>query len=363
MKYEMPVILYQEKDCISHHTKELAALGSHALVLTGKNSSKKNGSLETVLNALQKEEKSFVIFDEIEENPSVETVERAVLRGKQEGTDFVIGIGGGSPLDAAKAAALLLANPEKSSSILYEQGIFPALPVAAIPTTAGTGSETTPYAILTLHQKKTKQGMSHRVFPALALADPVYLQTQSIDQIRTTAADTLAHLIESLINTKANSYSRIFAWEGLRLWGKFSGRLMEASLTEADYEDMMMAASLGGMSISHTGTSLPHGLSYPLTYELGIAHGAAAGIFLAGYLALCPQENLRTEILKKLNLTDCKEFQHYLKELLGTFKLPKELLQRDMHELLENQAKLANCPFPVTEKELTLMFPAFDDLQ
>ena len=155
MKLYMPTKVYNEKGCVRQHSQELAALGTKALLVTGKHSSRVNGSLQDVKDALNREQVSYVVFDGIEENPSVATVMRATALGLSEKVDFVIGIGGGSPMDASKAIALMIANPEKKADFLYEtdaavkQAANKALTVAAVPTTAGTGSEVTPYAILT----------------------------------------------------------------------------------------------------------------------------------------------------------------------------------------------------------------------
>ena len=156
MNFYMPTKVYNEKDCVRRHSQELAALGSRALIVTGRHSSRMNGSLQDVEEALLREKIPYAVFDEIEENPSVDTVMRARTVGISEKADFVIGVGGGSPMDAAKAVALMIANPERDARLLYEaqksssqEPVCPALPVAAVPTTAGTGSEVTPYAILT----------------------------------------------------------------------------------------------------------------------------------------------------------------------------------------------------------------------
>ena len=147
MKLYMPTKVYNEKKCVENHSRELAALGTRALIVTGKHSSRQNGSLEDVKRALEREGTPYCIFDEVEENPSVDTVMKARRMGAQEDADFVIGVGGGSPMDAAKAIALMLANPEWEEGLLYtkpqslKQGqLQPAFPVAEVPTTAGTAA-------------------------------------------------------------------------------------------------------------------------------------------------------------------------------------------------------------------------------
>src|SRR5699024_5611599 len=109
-----------EKDCVRNHQKELLSFGTRALIVTGKHSSRANGSLQDILSVLQAAEVPYMIYDDIEENPSVETVAAAAEEGKAFRADVVIGIGGGSPLDAAKAIALLIANPQEDADCLYK---------------------------------------------------------------------------------------------------------------------------------------------------------------------------------------------------------------------------------------------------
>ena len=141
MKYYIPTKVYQEIDAVKVHAEELAGYGSYALIVTGKYSARANGALADVEAALDAYGKKHVQYDGIEENPSVETVMKATEFGKRNGVDFVIAIGGGSPMDAAKAIAIMLANPEKDAEYLYESAAHTkALPVVTIPTTCGTGS-------------------------------------------------------------------------------------------------------------------------------------------------------------------------------------------------------------------------------
>ena len=136
MKYYIPTKVYQEIDAVKVHAEELAGYGSYALIVTGKYSARANGALADVEAALDAYGKKHVQYDGIEENPSVETVMKATEFGKRNGVDFVIAIGGGSPMDAAKAIAIMLANPEKDADYLYENVAHTkALPVVTIPTT------------------------------------------------------------------------------------------------------------------------------------------------------------------------------------------------------------------------------------
>lgn len=358
MELFMPVRVYAEDHCVRNHARELASLGSKAFIVTGKHSSRKNGSLQDVTDALTEQKIPYVIFDDIEENPSVETVMKAREIGIKEKADFCIGIGGGSPMDASKAISLMIANPKEGAEILYQKKELPYLPLAEVPTTAGTGSEVTPYAILTLHERRTKQSISHRIFPKFALVDSAYLKTASRSCIVDTAVDTLAHLLESFLNTGANAYNRMYSEAGLKIWGGVKTALLQGKTDEATYKNLSHAAVLGGMAIAHTGTSLPHGLSYPITYEMGMAHGKAVGIFLPGFLRCYGNQEEVRGVLALLGFSQTEEFRAFLEELLGPVEVERALWERDVKDILQNQAKLKNYPYEMTQ-DILLSYLSF----
>lgn len=368
MKFEIPTIIYHDNDCVAKHAEEIAALGTHAFIITGRHSSQKNGSLDDVCKALESKKISYTIFNEIEENPSVETCQKAAEIGMKNGVDFVIGIGGGSPMDACKAIALLIGSKTLDTSIFYAnaKAAGKAIPVVCVPTTAGTGSEVTPYAILTLHDAHTKQSISHRIYPVFALCDPKYLTFSSPSILKNTAVDALAHLIESYVNSNATSYSRMFVEYGLKLWGQIAQNLAEGSLEDKDYDILMQIATIAGMAITHTGTSIPHGLSYPITYELKVAHGAACGLFIPGYLSFCEKKESTEAKPKSIYVTnqdtktiyallganDRQHLSELLYKLIGDVEISDEMWQKDVEMISANAAKLKNCPYDITKDEL-----------
>lgn len=352
MKLYMPTEVYSEAQCVKNHAAEIAKLGKKALIVTGRHSAQANGSLQDVLEALERKGVAHAIYSEIEENPSIETVMKARAYGIQEGVDFVIGIGGGSPLDASKAIAMMIANPSRDSDVLYQPIELCNLPVVCVPTTCGTGSEVTPYAILTIHAQQTKKSISHRIFPNLALLDTAYLKTMSRSGLVNTCVDALAHLVESYLNTNANALNRMYSREGLLVWAKFKDALKENKVSDKDYDCMMQASMIAGMAISHTSTSLPHGLSYAITYEMGVPHGKAVGIFLGGYVENYQDKKATGEVLDLLGFENAGTFRCYLRELLGEVVVPSKLLEKDVEAVLNNPVKLKNYPFPITREEL-----------
>lgn len=352
MQFYMPTKLYSEVNCVKNHAKELTSFGEKAMIVTGKHSSRVNGSLQDVEDALNSENIPYIIFDDVEENPSIETVMRARKIGLQEKVDFVIGIGGGSPLDAAKAIAMMIANPTETEEVLYEAKTLEYLPIVCVPTTCGTGSEVTPYSVLTIHKQRTKKSINHKIYPALALLDASYLKSMSRTGLIHTSVDALAHLIESYLNTNSNEWNRVYSAEGLRVWSQIKEHLRDNQLRDEDYKKMLRASAFAGMAITHTGTSLPHGLSYSFTYEMGYSHGKAVGMFLAGYVALYQNKQDVQAVMRFLNFQTVSEFQQYMKELLGRVEVDTEVLEKSVKKILADASKLKNYPFAVTEVEL-----------
>lgn len=130
--YEMPTKLYFGKGCVAEAGDDVKALGSKALLVTGRRSAKQNGSQDAVESLLESLGIEWVLFDDVEANPSVETVRKGAALGRQEGVDFVVGIGGGSPMDAAKVIALLCTN-ELDDAALFKGPYNAPLPIVAVP--------------------------------------------------------------------------------------------------------------------------------------------------------------------------------------------------------------------------------------
>ena len=130
---------------------------------------------------------------------------------------------------------------------------------------------------------------------------------------------------------------------------------MEAE--KEDYDKLMFASSLAGMAISHTGTSLPHGMSYYLTYHKAIPHGKAVGLFLPGYLSVLPEE-YEAQVIMALRALGCgstEQFSGFIREMLGTVELTENEKQAIVGEIAGNQKKMEAAPFAVTEEQLGQM--------
>jgi len=355
MKFYIPTKIYEEKECVINHSRELAALGKKAMIVTGPNSSRKNGSLDDVTSALDKEGVEYLIFDKVEPNPSLETVMKARDIGVNEGVDFVIGVGGGSPIDAAKAIAVMILHKDKDADYLYAtDGDNSALPVAAVPTTCGTGSEATAVSVLTVHESKTKKSAAKRVFPEISLVDAKYLLGTPKHIICDTAIDALAHLWESYINTTATDYSRMFAIYGMQIWSRSKDALLGDEIGYEDLRNLINASTFAGMAIAHTGTTLCHGLSYDITYEMNMPHGRAVGRSLSGYASFAP-DMMREAVLKNSGFGSLEEYDEFYKKICGAEPIPETLFNRTVDDMFSKKDKLVLAPFEVTREKLVAM--------
>ncbi|MBR4555384.1 MAG: iron-containing alcohol dehydrogenase [Ruminococcus sp.] len=349
MRFYMPTRLYCEKDCVARHAAELASLGRHALVVTGASSSRKNHSLYDVLGALESENVTYTVFDRTEENPSAETVIAAAELGAEKGADFVIGVGGGSPIDAAKAAALMIKDPGSGIGRMFSDAPAEALPVAAVPTTCGTGSEVTGVSVITRHDLGTKMSLKHRIFPRLALVDGKYLLGAPRSLIVNTAIDTLAHLCESGVNTLADAASSMYVFMGLSRWQECRPYIDGSAELDGDGAlSLMETAALGGIAIAQTGTTLPHALSYMLTYEAGVPHGQAVGAFLGNYMRYADTID-SAQLLAAAGFASAEELSAFI-QTYAPVSVSRDLLERSAESVLAKPEKLKLCPYPVDGK-------------
>ncbi len=358
----MPVPVYSEPEAVKKHADELSSFGRRCLIITGRSSSRINGSLKDVTEALKSHGISYHIFDDIEENPSVETVMRAVVTGAEVLADHVIGVGGGSPLDAAKAVAFMLAHPGADAGLLYTAGDDHRLPLVLVPTTCGTGSEVTQYSVLTRtlpSQTRTKKSISHSIFADLALIDGKYLKTAPISVLRSTAVDALSHMAESYINTRADDLSRMFVRSGLELW-KGCRKVLDSGRAEPEeLQRLMNASAMAGMAIAQTSTTVPHGLSYALTLQKNIPHGAAVGYFLGGYIRLAGEEVSRY-LFSAAGFRDAEDYRRWYLDSFELPEIPEELLMRSVDDICKTPHKLSAVPY-APDREALLDIAFFSD--
>jgi alcohol dehydrogenase class IV len=272
-KFFMPTKIYVGENCVFENSSELI-LGKRCMIVTGRSSGAKSGALADVKRILEENCIEYTVYDRIGNNPTIEETAEGGARAREFGCDFLIAIGGGSPLDACKAIAVYAKNSpsENGDFKLYDiyRGIYPniPLPMAAIPTTAGTGSEVTPYSILTLHKEQTKKSFSSPyAFFKVAFLDGRYTVGLPLQIARNTAIDAISHLIEGYTNKKSSPATDYIALEGLRILGKHKERFTDGNFDIESCTELLWASCLGGIVISHTSTTIVHSMGYALTYN------------------------------------------------------------------------------------------------
>ncbi len=325
--FKSPVNMIIEKGAAKNNKEAIISLGKKALIVTGKSSAQKTGALDDVINILSDGGISYEIYSHVTPNPTYALVKEAAALGIEKACDFVIGIGGGSPQDAAKAIAALIANPGISESDAYLSKYENSpLPIVAIGTTAGTGSEVTPYAVITGSDGRKRSMHSDLLLPVLSLGDITYISKMNDSLIKSTALDAMAHAFESYFNKLANDFSKTFALRAIKLLIPEFETLSAygtGGLDDADFENLYLASIYAGYAISVTGTAMPHALSYYLSEAKDVPHGTACALFLPAFIlhnlkwapsesALLYDEILRTEEEMRTlitDLTDSKEIK------------------------------------------------------
>lgn len=354
-KFFIPTKVLMGVGCVQNNKAELSRLGKRALLVTGRNSAKASGALDDIIAALKAEAIEWELFDQIGENPTFAAVEAGGEAARNFKPDMIIAIGGGSPLDAAKAIAVLAVNPIRAYQ-LYE-GAFPAapLPIAAIPLTAGTGSEVTPYSILTDDERQTKRSFSDpRLFPQVAFLDARYTQTQSREVTVNTAVDALSHAIEGYLSKRSTPVSDCLALEAIRSFAKACNALVIGEFTLADREELLYASLLGGIVIAQTGTTAVHALGYSLTYFYQVPHGRANGLLLGEYLRF--NEPVVTEkvgaVLAALGLKSVDAVKELMNRLLPSDEVYTQEDLRKFVSIASEAANIVNTPRQPSREEL-----------
>lgn len=335
----IPVKTIFGRNCISKNTGAIKPYGTKALIVTGKRSAKANGSYIDITEALDREKIKHHLLDTIDANPSVEIVREAAAKAREHNADFIIGIGGGSPLDAAKAIAVLAVNSIDDDQLFSGTYKVKPLPVIAVPTTSGTGSEVTPYSILTYDKIKNKKSIaSDSIFPVLAFLDPKYTETLNYTTTVNTAIDALSHSVEGYLSKRATDVIKPFALESIRILGAELKLLTKIKNPSPETRERLLYASmLAGIVIAHTGTTIVHAMGYPLTYYRDIDHGRANGLLMYEYLKFIKGSTDKVGIILSSMEMDIDEFGGTISSLLGE----KESLSDDELKLFTATAESA----------------------
>jgi alcohol dehydrogenase class IV len=339
-----PTQIYFGYGCFDAGIARAKDFGSKAIIVIGKGSAKKLGYLQRLEDALAQQEIDYCVVEGIPENPDEETVENAVEKVKEFEPDFFVALGGGSVIDATKAINAVYSNG-LSVKECYTKPIRKVLPLIAIPTTAGTGSEVTRYAVITDLEEKTKKIIAdYKICPTVAIVDPEF--TLKLPKSITIASglDALSHCIEALLGYYSNPIIDAVALKGVEI----GIRYLPIVATNPDRESrlyMMLCSLIGGIAINTVPTGLAHAMSYSLTSYFGIPHGIAVAMVLPYVMELMNYEE-KLQMISKVVGGNAIEIIQKINESLGVPShvegLTEELCERFAEQVVQNKAKLRN---------------------
>ena len=240
-----------------------------------------------VSDLMEKAKISFVLYDKAVPEPPIELADEGAKLAIRKKCDGVVGIGGGSAMDLAKAIAVLAANKGKAEDYLGLNKIpAPGLPKIMVPTTAGTGSEVTFTAVFIREKLKKKEGMnSPYLYPELALLDPELTLTLPPHPTAATGIDALCHAIESYTSINASPMSEMMSLEAIRLISDNLRTAVHDGTNIEAREAMLLGSLYAGLGLANAGVTAVHSLSYPLGGKYGISHGLANTIMLPKVMA------------------------------------------------------------------------------
>jgi len=247
----------------------------------------KAGLVERITAPLTKAKIGFELYDQIDPEPGLKLADNGLKLAKKAKCDCVVGAGGGSAMDVAKAVSILLTNGGKAEDYLGLGKIKKAgVPKIMIPTSAGTGAEVTFTAVFINEKTKSKGGMNgDPLYPEAAILDPALTVSLPPHITATTGVDALTHALEAFVSTQAHPISDMYALEAIEL---ISSNLVKAYAHGGNMEarsNMLLGSLLAGKALATAGVGLGHAMAYPLGGMFGIPHGLANAVLLPYVMA------------------------------------------------------------------------------
>jgi len=294
--------------------------------------------------------KSSEWIDSITPKPSLDYIQKEIDSNSSKKIDIIIAFGGGSSMDSAKAIAAGISINNKRDMKIYDLikntnhfSNKTIIPIIAIPTTSGTGSEVTPFATLWDIQNKKKLSLHHhKLFPKTAVVDPELTYDLPYEVTVSSGLDALNQALESIWNKNKSSLSNLIAAKSLK---KVLSALPRLKINLEDFEARKLiseASLLSGISISQTKTAICHSISYPLTAKYGIEHGIACAFTM---LAVSKKVNLYEkncflDILNEIGLTSSDSLILKIKDIVSMFKIKEHVVDKlsnkyELYELID----------------------------
>ena len=368
LKHHMPTKVIFGRKSIKKLYEEVESLNLDArrtaVICTG--SAVSLGYVEEVKNQLKGK---VAVFSSVIPDPTVENALSLIEEVKEFDPTLLVAIGGGSPIDVAKVISVMLKNEGDITEFIGVPEAFknPGVPLIAIPTTAGSGSEVTPYAVLTDFEKVRKAPLiSRHLFPVLAIDDPELTVTMSPILTASTGVDALTHAIESLLSKRATPISKLYSMKAIKLVFRFLPRAYGNPKDLQAREGMMLASLLGGMAITDAGAGLVHTLAHILGVLYKVPHGIANGVFLLPVLKFygLSASSALEELSEYLGLSGWKEFSKELFDLLSFVGIPSKLSQFGVKEYdiaqfvsltMEKKFLMGHLPRIPSEREIRVL--------
>lgn len=293
-----------------------AKYGSRILLVTGKNSIYRNNNIEIISESLKKEKLQYDIYSDISGEPDIEVVDNGIFLCKKHKCNSVIAIGGGSVIDTGKAISSVVTNG--GSVLEYLEGIGTdkklinnPLPLIAVPTTAGTGTEVTKNGVITSKEHSVKKSIrSNLLFPKIALLDPDLTISLPQRQTAFSGMDAICQLIESYVSKNDNPISDNLALYGLKIAGHSILQAYKDGENKTARENMMTAATFSGITLTNSGLGAVHGIASPFGALSGISHGEICAVFLPDIMT----ENTKFNIKKYSDIGEILTGKEYKTE-------------------------------------------------
>ncbi|MFW6149089.1 MAG: phosphonoacetaldehyde reductase [Atribacterota bacterium] len=360
-QYYNPVIIHFGENSLN---KLPAIVKEKKVLLVTTSGFTKRGITDRIIKILGRNR--IFVFDRVSPNPSMININNAASEISKFSSGSIAALGGGSVIDTAKVLSILLSYPTKDislRSILEGKNNLPdssKLSIIAIPTTAGTGSEVTPFATIWDKTEKRKYSLTTpKIYPHTAILDPLLTLSLPRKETITSGLDALAHAFEAIWNRNATPITDIYATRALEnIFISFPRMIKD--MKNINYRAHMMKASLfAGLAISQTKTALSHSISYPLTAYLGMPHGLACSFTLPALLYFNTEEDEEyfLKIAKLLGSASVKKLQEELIRLymyIGVDKLFNNYVTSlsDLLELAPQMISLKRAKNNIREAEL-----------
>jgi alcohol dehydrogenase class IV len=353
----LPSKILFKKEGLSDLAKETAAFGARGVIVHGA-SLEKNGLKEKIVESFKKAGLAAEFFCRSQGEPTLEEISGLITRGRSSKSDWIIGIGGGSVLDLAKAAAGLFHAKEKPA--YYQEGGAlekPGIPFIAVPTTAGSGSEASPNSVIINPEKKVKLSIRHPDFLARKVVlDPDLLKGLPFSVMCYSGMDAWVQAYESFISKNATWFSENFALKAIQLISRHLVPALNAGRDE-DLSGLMLGSFFSGLAFSHSRLGVIHGLAHPLGVLYNVPHGLICSICFAPSIKLNLEAmgNQRYAIMSQAVGMDLLQKVHELQKTLkivSPFKgkpLPEK--EKIIRETLQSGSTAAN-PKPITRDDV-----------